>query len=510
MSKMAFVGTFLKNTTRVGYNYGLKRKANNPEQTQTLKELLKKAKKTHIGKKYDFEKLLQESNTCDTFRKNVPVFTYESFYDPYIKDQLDGITNIAWPNKINYFALSSGTTTDTSKRIPVSDQMIRQFQKTTLEQLLQLHELDLPSSFYQSTVLTIGGSTKLKEINNYFEGDLSGILQKNKRFLYRLFSKPGSKIAQLSDWNAKLEEIVKNAKKWDIGVVAGAPSWVLILLERIVKSYGVENIHEIWPNFRIFLHGGVFLDTYQEKIEALCSKNVFFKNTYLASEGYFAYQKNFKDKGMSLLTNHGVYYEFIDQKYFDLINSGGDISLMPTYLLNEVKERENYGLVITTSSGLWRYFIGDVIRFTDLENLEIEIVGRVKHTLNLVGEHLSIENMNRVVQKTNERFGISAEEYCVLPAKKGDRHLWYIGANNMVDHQKYSVYLNQALEELNDDYKYVRKYLLSAPRVKMLPIQKFYEFMEKKGKMGAQHKFPRVLNKTQASEWESFLSSFDW
>lgn len=510
MSKMAFVGTFLKNTTKVGYNYGVRRKANNPEQSRVLKDLLNKAKKTKIGTNYDFGKLLQEHSVSDAFRKTVPVFTYESFYGPYIKPQLEGGKNVAWPNKISYFALSSGTTTDTSKRIPVSDHMIKQFQKTTLEQLLQLHELDLPSNFYESTVLTIGGSTKLKEINSYFEGDLSGILQKNKRFLYRLFSKPGSKIAQLNDWNTKLDEIVKNAKKWDIGVIAGAPSWVLILIERIVKTYKVENIHDIWPNFRIFLHGAVFIDTYEEKIKALCSKDVFFKNTYLASEGYFAYQKHPERSGMSLLTNHGVYYEFIDEKYFEHLNTTNDISQVPTYLLSELKENENYGLVITTSSGLWRYFIGDVVRFTDLENLELEIVGRVKHTLNQVGEHLSLENMNKAVQKTNKRFGISAEEYCVLPTKKGDRHHWYIGTNSMVDPQKYSVYLNLALEELNDDYKYVRKHLLKAPRVKLLPIQKFYEFMEKKGKLGAQHKFPRVLNKTQASEWEAFLSSFDW
>lgn len=507
---MAFVGAFLKNTTRVGYNYGIKRKANNPEQSKILVELLSKAKKTKIGTDFDFSKLLNEQNVCDAYRKKLPIFTYETFYDPYIKDQLNGFKNIAWPNKINHFALSSGTTNDTSKRIPVSDQMIRQFQKTTLEQLLQLHELNLPSAFYESAVLTIGGSTKLKEKKHYFEGDLSGILQKNKLFLYKLFSKPGNKIAQLNDWNNKLEEIVKNAKKWDIGVVAGAPSWVLILFERIVKTYNLDTIHDIWPNFRIFLHGGVFLDTYKEKIELLCGKEIFFKNTYLASEGYFAYQKNPESDGMSLLMKHGVYYEFIEEKYFDFINNGGDIGQTPTCLINEVKENRNYGLVISTSSGLWRYFIGDVIKFTNLEKFEIQIVGRVKHTLNLVGEHLSVENMNKAVQRTNERFGIAAEEYCVLPAKKGDRHHWYIGSNQMVDHQRYSVFLNQALEELNDDYKYVRKYLLRAPRVKVLPIQKFYEFMEKKGKLGAQHKFPRVLSKTQASEWESFLSSFDW
>lgn len=507
---MAIVGTLLKNTTRVGYTYGVKKKVNNPEQSRVLKSLLNKAKKTEIGIDFGFTHLLQEQNVCDAFRIKVPIFTYESFFDSYIKPQLEGRKNIAWPSKINYFALSSGTTTDASKRIPVSDHMIRQFQKTTLEQILQLHELDLPSKFYESAVLTIGGSTKLKQINNYFEGDLSGILQKNKSFLYRLFSKPGNKIAQLSDWNAKLEEIVKNAKKWDIGVIAGAPSWVLILLERIVKTYDLNSIHDIWPNFRMFLHGGVFLDTYKEKIEALCAKEIFFKNTFLASEGYFAYQKDSKDSGMSLLTNHGVYYEFIEEKYFDLINSGGDVSKIPTCLLNEVKANENYGLVITTSSGLWRYFIGDVVKFTNLEKLQLEIVGRVKHTLSIVGEHLSLDNMNKAVQKTNEHFGVSAEEYCVLPAKKGDRHHWYIGTRQTVDYQTYSVYLNQELEALNDDYKYVRKYLLKAPRVKILPIQKFYDFMESKGKLGAQHKFPRVLSKHQAAEWEAFLNSFEW
>lgn len=507
---MAIVGTLLKNTTKVGYTYGVKKKINNPEQSKVLKELLTKAKKTKFGSDYNFSDLLQEQNICDAFRLQVPIFTYESFYEPYIKPQLQGEKNIAWPNKIYHFALSSGTTNDTSKRIPVSDHMIRQFQKTTLEQILQLHELNLSSKFYQSAVLTIGGSTKLKEVNNYFEGDLSGILQKNKSFLYRLFSKPGNKIAQLNDWNTKLEEIVKNAKKWDIGVIAGAPSWVLILLERIVKTYDLKSIHDIWPNFRIFLHGGVFLDTYKEKIEALCDQKLFFKNTFLASEGYFAYQKKPEDSGMSLLTNHGVYYEFIEDNYFDLINAGEDISSIPTCLLNEVKEHKNYGLVISTSSGLWRYFIGDVIKFTNLEKLQLEIVGRVKHTLNLVGEHLSLENMNKAVQQTNARFGISAEEYCVLPAKKRDRHNWYIGTNQMVDHQMYSVFLNQALEELNDDYKYVRKYLLKAPRVKLLPIQKFYDFMDSKGKLGGQHKFPRVLSKDQAIEWEAFLNSFDW
>ncbi|WP_107038465.1 GH3 family domain-containing protein [Brumimicrobium mesophilum] len=502
---MAFVGTFLKNTTRVGYSYGVKRKANNTEQSMVLIDLLSKAKRTKFGVDFDFSRLLQDEDVCDSFRKNVPVFTYESFFNPYIVEQLEGGTNIAWPNKINHFALSSGTTTDSSKRIPVSDQMIKQFQKTTLEQLLQLHELNLPSSFYQSTVLTVGGSTKLKEINTYFEGDLSGILQKNKRFLYRLFSKPGSKISQMTDWNSKLDEIVKNAKKWDIGVIAGAPSWVLILLERIVKTYKVDSIHQIWPNFRIFLHGGVFLETYEDKIKALCSNSVFFKNTYLASEGFFAYQKNPNNNSMTLLTNHGVYYEFIDEKYFDLLRTDGDLSQFPTYVLNELKENANYGLVITTSSGLWRYFMGDVIKFTDLENLEIKIVGRVKHTLNVVGEHLSLENMNKAVQKTNERFGITAEEYCVLPAKKDDRHYWYIGSNSIVDPRQYSVYLNQMLEEINDDYRSVRKYLLKSPRVKMIPVERFYEFMDRKGKLGAQHKFPRVLNKVQALEWESFL-----
>ncbi|MEX1190996.1 MAG: GH3 auxin-responsive promoter family protein [Brumimicrobium sp.] len=507
---MAIIGTFLKSTTRVGYNYGAKRRKTNPEQSKVLLDLLSKAKKTNFGKKFNFSSILESEDICNAFRKEIPLFTYESFFDPYIKAQLEGEKNVAWPNKINYFALSSGTTTDTSKRIPVSDQMIRQFQKTTLEQLLLLHELNLPSQFFQSSVLTIGGSTKLVEELHHFEGDLSGILQKNKSFVYRLFSKPGNKIAQLKDWNQKLDEIVKNASKWDIGVIAGAPSWILILLQRIVKDYQLNSIHDIWPNFRLFLHGGVYLDTYKGKIEALCEKPIIFKNTYLASEGYFAYQKNQTDEGMTLLTKHGIYYEFIEEKYFDIINTDNDVSNISTCLLNEIEENKNYGLVISTSSGLWRYFIGDVIKFTDLSKLQLEIVGRVKHMLNMVGEHLSLENMNKALQQTADKFSMATEEYCVIPSKKDGRHHWYIGTNQLVDHQKFAVVLNQELEALNDDYKYVRKYLLKTPRVKMLPIQKFYEFMEEKNKLGGQHKFPRVLNKDQALEWEAFLSSFDW
>ncbi|MDX1650864.1 MAG: GH3 auxin-responsive promoter family protein [Brumimicrobium sp.] len=502
---MALVGTFLKGTTRVGYNYGVKKKIVNPLQSRVLYNLLNKAKKTQFGKDHDFASILQQIDICDAYRKKVPLFTYEDFFDPYIKKQLEGEKNMAWPNKINHFALSSGTTNDSSKRIPVSDQMIRQFQRTTLEQVLRLHELNLPNEFFQAVVLTIGGSTKLTEEKHYFEGDLSGILQKNKSFIYKLFSKPGNKIAQIKDWNEKLDQIVKHAPKWDVGVIAGAPSWILMLLERIIEKYELKNIHEIWPNFRLLLHGGVFLDTYKGKIEALCSKQVYFINTYLASEGYFAFQKNHSDEGMTLLTKHGVYYEFLEEKYFNHINEGKSLRNLPTLLLNEIEENKNYALIISTSSGLWRYFMGDVIKFCDFPKRQFHITGRVKHTLNIAGEHLSVENMNRAVLETSNKLGLSSNEFCVVPNELKNGHNWYVGTDKPADAQEFADELDRCLEALNDDYVYVRKYHLKKPSVRVLPIQLFYDFMEEKGKLGGQHKFPRVLNKTQLADWEDFL-----
>ena len=507
---MTFVGTILKETTRFGYQLSQKRGSQHTKQTGVLLDLLNQAKKTEFGTTYNFTSLLNNPSVASEYQDRIPLFTYETFYDAWLKKALTGTKNHIWPGKINYYALTSGTTTATSKRIPVSDQMLQQFQRTTLKQIVSLHKMDLPTTFFNASVLTVGGSTLLTDVGTHLEGDLSGILQKNKSFLVKPFSKPGHKTAQLKDWNKKMDEMVRKAPRWDIGVIAGVPSWVLMLLERIVSTYNLKTIHDIWPNFQLYLHGGVFLDNYKERILQLCKKPPFFINTYLASEGYFAYQEHPTDEGMTLLKEHGVYYEFVEDKYFELLANAQELNKIPTVLLDDVIPDKNYAIVISTSSGLWRYIMGDVVRFHETTKHQLSIVGRISHTINMLGEHLSLEHMNKAVKYAAKKLNVDVEEFCVSASKKLDRHHWYIGSNQVIEEQLFGAYINECLEEINDDYRSVRKILLRTPKVKTLPLQKFYDFMELNGKSGGQHKFPRVLNKTQTKAWESFLNCLDW
>jgi hypothetical protein len=508
---MAVVGALLKETTKVGYKFSIKRKRllNNDQQSVLLKLILK-SEQTQFGQHHRFKEIATSDNLSEAFRRHVPLTNYDQFY-PWIARMRAGEKNVTYPGRVGFFALSSGTTQGSSKQIPVTDKMIRQFQKTTFEQLLYLHELNLPKEFYAAQVLTIGGSTKLVEHIDFFEGDLSGILQKHKSFVFKPFSKPSSAISQLKDWEAKMEAIVEKAPSWDIGVIAGVPSWILMLLNRIVHRYALQSIHDIWPNLKIFLHGGVFLDSYESKIKSLCGKQLLFMNTYLASEGYFAYQKYPRSEGMKLLLNHGVYYEFIEEQYFDrILDASSRFEDIPTFTIDEVEEGKNYGLVISTVSGLWRYVIGDVVRFSNLQEKEIQLTGRISHYLSMVGEHLSLENLADALKNTAQFFGISCEEFCVIPNKQNDRHHWYVSASKLPDHRHFEVVLNHELEQLNDDYRSLRMHLIRSPKVKFLPVQKFYEFMAFKGKIGGQHKFPRVLSAIQAREWESFLNNVEW
>lgn len=254
---MSITGNLLKETARLSYEF-LPRTVKNKAQDATLEKLLQKAKKTEFGMHFDFERMLNSMDPTAEFMRNVPLYTYQDFHKDWLHKPLNGEKNVIWPGKINYFALSSGTTVDSSKKIPVSDKMIRQFQRTSFQQLAELYEFDLHPKFYNSSVLTVGGSTKLQRTKDYFQGDLSGILQKNKSFVFKPFTKPNNGIAKLSDWNEKMEQIIAKAPSWDIGVIAGVPTWVLMLINGIVKTHKLKSIHDIWPNFSLYLHGGVF------------------------------------------------------------------------------------------------------------------------------------------------------------------------------------------------------------------------------------------------------------
>jgi hypothetical protein len=474
-------------------------------QTETLLNLLKKAKNTSFGKEHKFEAILRSNDILDSFQKDIPLTNYENFYEPWISKTLNGENNVVWPDKINYFALSSGTTNETSKKLPVSKDMLKCFFKQTRKQAIGINKMNFPKSFYTTSCLTLGGSTQLKKDGDVYLGDLSGILQKNTPFFYRPFKKPGKKVSALNDWDEKLKAIIKKAPKWNIGTIAGVPNWILFVLEGVIDHYGLKNIHEIWPNFRLCLHGGIELGVYKERILSLCGESIQFLNTYLASEGYFAFQTVRDSNEMKLLTKNGVYYEFIEKKHFKSIQENN--LKVPTIGWSEVEKDIEYGLVITTNSGLWRYIIGDTISFSNNELSCIRFHGRIQQTMSAMGEHLSLANLTKAIENSSKLLNADFAEFCLYFDSKKNLHRWYIGSSSYIQPDEVSQVLDLQLKSLNDDYRQLRKYVLNEPDIKILPIAKFYEFLGNQKKLGGQNKFPRVLNDDQLKEWKRFLSS---
>jgi hypothetical protein len=505
---MAIVGTILHEVVKKKKLNLDKRQLNFDLQKKTLRKLLAKAKNTEFGKDYKFSDMLVSDDFLSVFQQTIPVYEYEKLYEKYWHELLQGKNNITWPGRIRYFGLTSGTSNDSSKHVPVSNEMIRSIRRTGIRQLLSLAEFDLPPFFYEKSVLMLGGSTNLVKIESYFEGDLSGILASHLPFWFNRFYKPGS-IAREKDWNTKLDKIVREAKKWDIGGIAGVPAWVQILLERIIEYYGVQHIHEIWPNFRVYSHGGVNFQPYRKSFEKLMGKEIYYLETYLASEGFLAYQRK-KDHEMQLVLDNGIFFEFIPFNSENFKPDGQLVEKPKVLLLDEVTENEAYALLISTNAGTWRYLIGDTIRFTSVKDYEIVITGRTKHFLSLCGEHLSVDNMTRAISMVSDQLNIDIKEFTVagIPHKKLFAHKWYIGTNQQVANQEQlRKLLDDTLKKLNDDYAVERKAALKDVFVEILPVKAFYDWMKMKGKEGGQHKFPRVLG-TLYTDWEEFIRQY--
>lgn len=489
------------------------KKLNQSQETQneTLRKLVQKARFTQFGQKYDFEQILDSKDLARSFQKSVPVYNYEKMYAEwwhrFFKGSADCI-DLTWPGKVKYFGLTSGTSNAASKRVPLTPAMIKSIRKVGIRQLLALSEFDLPKGFYQKGVLMLGGSTELVKMESYFEGDLSGIMAGSLPFWFNRWYKPGKPIARERDWSAKLERMVDAAPKWDIGGISGVPAWIQILLEMIIERYNLNNIHELWPNFRVYAHGGVNLGPYKKSFERLLGQPIYFLETYLASEGFLAFQKD-PDRDMQLVLDNGIFFEFVPFTSENFNMDGQLLDNPQTLLLDEVKEHVDYAILISTNAGVWRYLIGDTIRFTNITLAEMQITGRTKHFLSLCGEHLSVDNMTKAVALTSEKFGFDSKEFTVY----GDRyenlfaHRWFIGTDQKdLDPKAIKETLDQYLCELNDDYCTERKAALKDIFVRLIPTSAFYDFMKLKGKEGGQHKFPRVLNGME-NEWEQFLKS---
>jgi len=481
-------------------------------QKKELKELLITASQTDFGKHYNFHDVLsafrkgnQEFYTV--YKKNVPIHSYNKIFNDWWKHSLKGVKNVSWPGRVKYFALSSGTSEAASKYIPVTKEMTKAIQRTSVRQILTLSKYDLPANIFTAGILMLGGSTHLNKRGSYFEGDLSGIQAAKLPFWFQHFYKPGKKIAKTRNWDAKLNEITRKAKDWDIGIIVGVPAWVQILMEKIVKHYKVKNVHEIWPNLMVYVHGGVSFDPYRKGFEKLLGKPIHYIETYLASEGFIAFQAYPNRRTMRLVMNNGIFYEFVpfEDKNFD---ANGEIKAdAETLLIHEVEEGKEYALLLSTCSGAWRYLIGDVIKFTSLEESEIIITGRTKHFLSLCGEHLSVDNMNKAIELAAEELNIIIKEFTVAGIHHDSlfAHHWYVGSDDHVDPSRIKQIIDDSLKKLNDDYGVERSAALKEIFVDVLPEKVFYDWMKSKGKVGGQNKFPRVLKGAQLDDWKSFV-----
>jgi hypothetical protein len=505
---MAIVGTILHEVIRKKKNSLDKKQLNINLQEDTLRSLLEKAKNTEFGQDKHFSEILDSNNLVTSFQKQVPIYDYEKLFAEYWHKLLEGQANITWPGKVKFFGLTSGTSNDSSKRVPLTRDMIKSIRRTGIRQLLSLAELDLPPYYFEKSVLMLGGSTTLVKMEKYFEGDLSGILASRLPFWFNSFYKPGS-ISKEKDWNTKLDKIVLKAKDWDIGGISGVPAWVQILLERIIDKYGLNTIHDLWPNFRVYAHGGVNFAPYRKSFEKLMGREIFYLETYLASEGFLAYQRK-KDHGMQLVMDNGIFFEFIPFNSCNFKADGTMVDNPEVLLIDQVNENEDYALLITTNAGTWRYLIGDTVRFTSTRDFEILITGRTKHFLSLCGEHLSVDNMTRAIGIVCEKLNITVTEFTVagIPYEKLFAHKWYIGTDDQIkDKEAFAGMLDKTLAELNDDYAVERKAALRNVIVEVLPVKAFYDWLKMKGKEGGQHKFPRVIG-NQYNEWNNFVQQY--
>ena len=480
------------------------------QQIKVLKKLLRKARFTQFGQLYRFDEILMSRHPGKKFQQLVPAYDYNKIYAQWWHKAKDGIPDVCWPGVIHYFALSSGTSDASSKFIPITKDLIRSNTITSFKQLFSLAKYeDVPKSAIGKGWLMLGGSTQLQKGPTYFAGDLSGIQQKNIPFWFQGLGlyKPGKKIAREKDWAKKLEEIVDNAPNWDIGFIVGVPAWLQLCMEKIIERYRLNNIHEMWPNLAFYVHGGVAMEPYKKGFEKLLGQPITYIETYLASEGFLAYQNRQDAVGMHLALNNNIFFEFVpfDEANFDI--DGNMVETPETFMIHEIEENKDYAILISTNAGTWRYAIGDTVKLVNKEKSEIIITGRTKHFLSMVGEHLSVDNMNKAIEMVSEELNISIPEFTVAGEPYGlfFAHHWFVATNDLVDKDTLRCRIDEKLKELNDDYEVERKHALKAVIVTVLSEDTFMDFMKSKGKVGGQHKFPRVLKGKMLEDWQKFL-----
>ena len=478
------------------------------QQQKVLKGLLDKAANSAFGKHYHFDEILAGEDPVAAFQQAVPIHTYEEMQKWWIR-ALHGESDVVTKGRLEYFALSSGTSEGASKYVPVSKAQLTQFKRQSVKMSLRMAlNKDIPATVFSKHHLLIGGSMNLNYDGVSYTGDLSGITQLKIPFWYQPFSKPGRDVMRMQ-WDSKIENIVQDAKDWNISMITGVPSWVQIVLERIIEHYHLKNIHELWPDLKVYIHSGIRAEPYIKSINALFGEKVYWYECYLASEGFFAFKQSDTAEGMKLILSDQVFFEFIPftDEHFD--EAGNVRPTAKAVTIREVEPDLDYALLITTCSGAWRYLIGDTVRFTDVDKGEITVSGRTKHFLSVTGEHLSVDNMNKAIEVVSNQLGFVCKEFTVHAEQRDGRfiHVWYLGCDTPVDNFTLKSALDDKLKELNDDYRVERQHALTDVQIHTVPNETFYQFLHSRGKAGGQVKFPRVLKGEMLAAWQRFVAS---
>ncbi|GAB3905647.1 GH3 auxin-responsive promoter family protein [Larkinella knui] len=503
---MAVIGEFIRKAIDV---YGFITSEPDPAKAQltVLQNLLDKAKLTAFGKKYRFSEILNSADCIDAFQQAVPVHDYDKMYDDWWHYLLEGHQNVTWPGGQQYFALSSGTTSN-SKSIPVTDDMLDTIRKSGMQQVMSLKNFDLPADFFEKQIMMLGSSVSLIEKDDHQEGEISGISAANIPAWFRAFYKPGVEIASITNWDEKVRKIAQEAPGWDIGSLSGIPSWVEMMLKEVISYNRLNTIHDIWPNLQVYTTGGVAFEPYRKSFEKLLARPLTYIDTYLTSEGYLATQKRPDTSSLALILDNGIFFEFVPFSDANLDEDGRVKPDAEVLTLEKAEENTEYVLLISTVSGAWRYMIGDTVMLTDKPRSEIKITGRTKHFLNVVGEQLSVFQMNQAMQKMQNRFDIEIKEFVVAAIRKNGEYInkWFIGSNRTIDDQAFAALLDSELCDANKNYKVARSKSLKGVEAEVIPVEKFYRWSEEYKKLGGQTKIPRVMKEDDFLEFEQYVS----
>lgn len=461
------------------------------KQREVLQHLVTAAQYTEFGRQYGFNRLF----TLREFKQRVPIHEYNDL-KPYIERMMQGESNILWNTPINWFAKSSGTTSDKSKFIPISEESLEENHFKASKDVLTTYYKNFPASeLLTGKGLVVGGSHQISKLNDDIQfGDLSAVLMQNTPFWGQWLRTPELSIALLDEWESKIEKLAQATVNENVTSLAGVPTWTLLLLKRILEIKGCTRVIDVWPNLELYIHGGVSFIPYREQFEQIIGAPINYLEIYNASEGFFAGQEHPDDDGMLLFTEHGIFYEFMPTEEYGKQDPR-------TVGLNEVEVGKQYAVVISTTGGLWRYLVGDTVVFSSLNPYRIKVSGRLKHYMNAFGEEVIIDNSDRAIATACEQTGAIVSDYTAAPVyfsqHENGAHEWLIEFEQPPHSlDTFTHVLDAALKNCNSDYEAKRHkdIALRLPIVHAMPPGTFHEWLKQKGKLGGQHKVPRLSN----------------